>query len=422
MSDTLAVEEETTTRITGADIRKRRQTLGLTLETLSSGICSTAYLSLIEQGHRQASPRIADLLIARLRAKAGESGVAMQIASLRVAEWQIRQSSGLEPELRNSPALRGHQFLLDALESEARDEPGTALAQLDTWQAEHEGSRDLKSFGGRIRVRLLRELGRESEALTFASELLVSAQQQIKSRQDDLLDIAFQTADMYSAAGLWRDALRVIEKHRTLITDPRQEANARWAASNAYYIKGDFERALIEVNAALNVIGDLDLPAAEAKLTTNAVWCELHAGIVDRHSQQARLDEAAAVLRGQGQSMPLAWVNASFALLHAKLGDSAAFKRSAEDAIAVSINTNSREHDELIVALAGIAVAHEEKSFAKQLLERFDARTREIQHSRAEALVLYRAGKVAEALGDFKRAFAYLDSSHTQLGFVASQH
>lgn len=409
-------------KITGSELRKRRQTLGLTLETLSSGICSTAYLSLIEQGHRQASPRIAELLLARLTATAGESGVAMQISSLRVAEWQVRQNTGLEAELRKSAGLRKHQLLLDALESEARDEPGTALAQLDIWQADHEGSRDLKSFGGRIRVRLLRELGRESEALTFASELLVSAQQQIKSRQDDLLDIAFQTADMYSAAGLWRDALRVIEKHRTLISDPRQEANARWAASNAYYIKGDFERALIEVNAALNVIGDLDLPAGEAKLKTNAVWCELHAGIVDRHSQQARLDEAAAVLHVHGQSMPLAWVSASFALLHAKLGDSIAFKRSAEEAIAVSVNINSRDHDELIVALAGIAVAHDEKPFAKDLIERFDARTREIPHSRAEALILYRAGKVAEALGDFKRAFEYLDSSHTQLGFVARKH
>jgi tetratricopeptide (TPR) repeat protein len=411
-----------TSTITGAELRKRRQTLGITLETLSIGICSTAYLSLIEQGHRQPSPRIAELLLARLTATAGEAGVAMQIASLRVAEWQIRQNTGLEAELRKSPGLRKHKLLLDALESEARDEPGTALAQLDTWQAEHEGSRDLKSFGGRIRVRLLRELGRESEALTFASELLVAAQQQIKSRQDDLLDIAFQTADMYSAAGLWRDALRVIEKHRKHITDPRQEVNARWAASNAFYIKGDFERALTEVNEALNVIGDLDLPAGEAKLITNAVWCELHAGIVDRHSQQARLDEAAAVLRTQGQSMPLALVSASFALLHAKLGDSVAFKLSAKDAIAVSTNINSRDHDELIVALAGIAVAHDEKPFAKELIERFDARTREIPHSRAEALILYRAGKVAEALGDFKRAFAYLDSSHTQLGFVARKH
>lgn len=310
-------------------------------------------------------------------------------------------------------------MFLDALESEVRSELGTALAQLDTWLAANDNSRDLKSFGGRVRIRLLRELGRDAEALKYASELLIAASQNIKSRHDDLLDIAFQTAEMYSAAGLWRDALRVIDQHRDLVAEPRQKVNAHWAASTAYYTKGDIDNALTEVNAAIDALASLDLPVASASLTNNSIWYELHAGILDPHTQLARLDEAVAVLRANGHAKPLAWANLTYALLHAKLGNTDAFKQHAHQALTLSIDAMVREHDELVVALAEIAVSFEEQSFAQDLLGKLDSRKRKIPPIRAEAVVLYRAGKVAQMLGDFKRAFGYLDASHALLGFTS---
>lgn len=418
MTATAHTEETLPDVISGADIRKRRQTLGLTLEGLSNGICSTAYLSLIEQGHRQASPRIAELLVARLRAKAGESGIAIQIAALRLAEWQVRQSSGIEPDVRTSPALKNHQKFLDALESEARSETGTALAQLDNWLANQQNSRDLISFGGRVRVRLLRELGLDGEALRYASELLTAAQQQIKTRQDDLLEIAFQTAEMYSAAGAWRDALRVIESHRSLISEPRQQGNAHWAASNAYYAKGDFENALLEVRSALEAISTLDLPIGQAKLENNIVWHELHLGIVDEARQTEALDKAEAVLREHSDASTLAWLYCSRALLRAELGDISTFRTLANQAITMSINTQTRGHDELVLALAEIAAGHNDSDSALELLNRFDGRTRTVNQTRGEAALLVRAGKIAQKLGDFERAFGYADQSHTALGFA----
>lgn len=403
--------------LTGAELRKRRQTLGLTLEALSSGICSTAYLSLIEQGHRQASPRIAALLLARLEARAGEAGIAIQIAGLRLAEWQLRQTGSLSADVRSGPALRNHQQLLDALESEARDEFGTALAQVEAWFETIPNSRELKSFGARLRVRLLRELGRDAEALKFASDLVSSAPTTAKVRQDDLLELVFQTAELYSAAGLWRDAIRVIDSHKGLINEPRQQVNAFWARSSAYYAKGDFINALSEVNSAIEAISDLDLPVARASLMTNAVWYELHAGIVDAPAQLAQLDAAVEVLREHGQASRIAWANCAYALLAAKLQDRDEFIRWARTAITLSINTQTRDHDELIISLAEIAVVSGEQEFALELLAAIDSRTRKVLASRAEAAILYRAGKVAEKLGNFVRAFNYLNGSHELMGF-----
>ena len=71
-------------KLDGADLRKRRHSLGLTLEEASRGICSVAYLSLIEQGQRDASDRITELLFARMNAAESDAGTSVQVTALKV--------------------------------------------------------------------------------------------------------------------------------------------------------------------------------------------------------------------------------------------------------------------------------------------------------------------------------------------------
>lgn len=405
--------------ISGAEIRRRRHTLGFTLEALAAGICSTAYLSLIEQEQRVASPRIQELLLARLSAIANESGVAVQISAMRVADWEIRQTEGLSQETRQSPALRTHQLYLDALEAEARGERGTALAMIETWLSRIENSRDLLSYGARMKVRLLRELGRDGEALKYGSELLVAANQEVKSRHDDLLEIAFQTAELYSAAGLWKDALRVIEAQRAKIHEPRQRVNSRWAEASAHYMRGDFGEALLATNDAIEVLSGLDLPAAQARLTNNAVFYELCLGIGDPVEQTKRLDDAISTLRSLGQANQLAELYTTYARLCASTGDAKQFKQHAATALILSIDIHSRTHDEHVLSIAEVAASIGEEKFALEHLGLFDSRTRQIANNRGEAVLYYRAGKLAERLGDTKRACSYLSASHATLGFIS---
>jgi hypothetical protein len=409
----------TNTPISGAEIRRRRHTLGFTLEGLSAGICSTAYLSLIEQEQRIASPRIQELLLARLSAIANESGVAVQISAMRVADWEVRQTEGLSEETRQSPALRTHQLYLDALEAEARGERGTALAMVETWLSKIDNSRDLLSYGARMKVRLLRELGRDAEALKFGSELLIAANQEVKSRHDDLLEIAFQTAELYSAAGLWKDALRVIEAQRTKIVEPRQKSNSRWAEASAFYMKGDFGNALLATNEAIEVMSGLDLPSGLARLTNNAVFYELCLDLGDPAEQTKRLEEAIETLRSLGQGSQLPSLYTTYARLAAKTGDKDAFKSRAATALALSVDTHSRTHDEFVLSIAEVAASIGEDKFALEHLALLDSRTRKIANNRGEALLYFRAGKLAEKLGDIKRAYAYLSASHAVLGFVS---
>ena len=409
----------TNTPISGAEIRRRRHTLGFTLEGLSAGICSTAYLSLIEQEQRVASPRIQELLLARLSAIANESGIAVQIAAMRVADWEVRQTDGLSEETRHSPALRTHQLYLDALEAEARGERGTALAMVETWLSKIDNSRDLLSYGARIKVRLLRELGRDGEALKYGSELLIAANQEVKSRHDDLLEIAFQTAELYSAAGLWKDALRVIESQRSKIAEPRQKSNSRWAEASAFYMKGDFGNALLATNEAIEVMSGLDLPSGLARLTNNAVFYELCLDQGDPGEQTKRLEAAISTLRSLGHGTQLPSLYTTYARLAAKMGDKDAFKSRAATALALSVDIDSRTHDEYVLSIAEVAASIGEDKFALEHLALFDSRTRKIANNRGEALLYFRAGKLAEKLGDIKRAYAYLNASHAALGFVS---
>lgn len=409
----------TNSPISGAEIRRRRHTLGFTLEGLAAGICSTAYLSLIEQEQRVASPRIQELLLARLSAIANESGVAVQISAMRVAEWEVRQTEGLSEETRQSPALRTHQLYLDALEAEARGERGTALAMVETWLSKIDNSRDLLSYGARIKVRLLRELGRDGEALKYGSELLIAANQEVKSRHDDLLEIAFQTAELYSAAGLWKDALRVIESQRSKIAEPRQKSNSRWAEASAFYMKGDFGNALLATNEAIEVMSGLDLPSGLARLINNAVFYELCLDQGDPVEQTKRLEEAISTVRSLGHGTQLPSLYTTYARLAAKMGDKDAFKSRAAAALALSVDIHSRTHDEYVLSIAEVAASIGEDKFALEHLALFDSRTRKIANNRGEALLYFRAGKLAEKLGDIKRAYAYLSASHAALGFLS---
>lgn len=401
----------------GTSLRRRRQSLGMTLESLSNGICSTAYLSLIEQGQRYPSERILDLLETRLHALGSESGLSAQLNALRVAEFQIRQH-GIE-SVDENVAIKPHQAMLEALERERKGEWASALGQVALWLKTNEGSRDLVLFGARIKLRLLRELGYDAEALRFASQILAGPKPTIRNRQSDLLDIAFQTADLYAHAGAWRDAQNVIDEHRDLIEEPRDVVNSLWASSSASFAKGDLGAALADTQEALRIARDLDTPILHAKLTQNSVWYELMAGEGDPAEQAKALDESIAILRKANSAPILSHSYNVYALIRARQGDAAGFRENAAQALALSLDHNTRGHDQLLVSLGEIALACDDSEFAKSALDQLDARTRKVSAGRNEAIILQRAGQLARRLGDSERALRYLEESQNLLGFVS---
>lgn len=405
--------------ISGAELRRKRHSLGLTLEALANGICSVAYLSLIEQGQREASERMAAMLLARLSAAETESGIAVQLTALRIAENEFRNQGSVAPSTANSPALKNHAMAIEVFELESRGEFDTAIAQLDVWLSEHQKSRDLQSFGARIKIRLLRAAGRDTEALQFGARILAAATAAIKSRQDDLLEVAFQVSSLYSAAGAWRDAVRVLDSQRERLTEPRQLANSHWAKSDALFAKGDVDSALLEARAALSALEALDLPAAAAELSNNCIWFELLAGHVDEKRQRAELAASEAILRNAGNSAAVASVLNTLALLEARLGNRDEVKRVTQAAIATSLNTASRTHDELLLAVAEIGLACDLPELATSSLAAFDANTRTIAPSRAEANLLFRAGQIVKRMGDTQRANDYLSRSLEMIGFTS---
>lgn len=403
----------------GEQLRRRRHSLGLTLEQVSSGICSTSLLSLIEQGHRNPSDRMGELLLARLNASESDSGIQVQLAALRVAEHEARHNGGLSDQAKAAPALKQHRLFLQALEAEASSEPSTALAALEPWLEANTNSRDMQSYGARIRIRLLRAAGRDAEAMAFGAKLLASADLSIKSRQDDLLQIALQVAALYNAAGQARDALRVLEQHRALAIEPRQIVDSHWTAADAAYARGDVGSALAETRSALEAVRSIDTPAGLGALENNLIHYQLLNGELDEPAQRKQLLELEGAARQVNDAEQLSLVYSTLALLEARLGNNAAFVSAAEDSLRFLLNRESRGFDSRLVSMAEIAMSCGEPTYAEQLLAQLDARTRQVPTIRAEALVLYRAGRVASRLGDFERGNEYYAAAFALLGFVS---
>lgn len=404
---------------TGSELRRLRHSLGLTLDEVSRGICSSAHLSLVEQGQREASERMAELLLTRLRAAESESGVAVQVTALKVAEYELRQTGSIQPQTRSVAALKNHETILLALEAESASEFGAAIGLLDDWLAANENSRDLRSFGARLRVRMLRSASRDNEAIQYAARILAGPDSGIKSRQDDLLEVAFQLASLYGDAGAWADAIRVLEAQTDKLGEPKQELNAHWAKSDNLYGKGDIEGALLEVTAALEVASAMEIPSTQAKLLNNVIWYELLSGRVAPERQRDQLAAIEATMREASNAPMVAAVLSTRALLEARLGEAAAVRDLARQAIGASVQHNTRTHEELVLSLGEIGMAAGDPSLAESALALFDSRTREIRPSRAEANLLYRVGNLCERLGDLERANEYFASALQCLGFVS---
>ena len=184
-------------------------------------------------------------------------------------------------------------------------------------------------------------------------------------------------------------------------------------------MRGDFGEALLATNDAIEVLSGLDLPAAQARLTNNAVFYELCLGIGDPVEQTKRLEDAISTLRSLGQANELALLYTTYARLCASTGDVTQFKQHAATALALSVDIHSRTHDEHVLSIAEVAASIGEEQLALEQLSLFDSRTRQIANNRGESVLYFRAGKLAAKLGDTERAYSYLSASHATLGFVS---
>ena len=79
----------------------------------------------------------------------------------------------------------------------------------------------------------------------------------------------------------------------------------------------------------------------------------------------------------------------------------------------------TRTHEELVLSIGEIGMSAGVPALAESALALFDARTREVRPSRAEANLLYRVGCLCERLGDLERANEYYASALKCLGFVS---
>jgi hypothetical protein len=163
----------------------------------------------------------------------------------------------------------------------------------------------------------------------------------------------------------------------------------------------------------------MDIPATTAKLLNNLIWYELLAGRLEPERQRGQLAAIEATMREVANAPMVASVLSTRALLEARLGDAAAVRELAGQAIGASVQHGTRTHEELVLSLGEIGMSAGDPSLAESALALFDARTREIRPSRAEANLLFRVGSLCERLCDLERANEYYANALQCLGFVS---
>jgi len=240
------------THTVGARLRAARRTAGLSQGDLAGADLSASYVSLLESGHRNASPAILAVLAGRL-------GCTVDHLSI-----------GQDPEQADRLRLAVSYAELALRNGEPRD----ALDQLTALTAAHPDlpADDLLRVR-RLRAQVLEALGELEEALREIEHLRTLAKE--ARRYDEHLRLTVDAVRCYQEAGDVGYALDVGETALATVTDwglSGTDTHAELASSvlGAYYERGDLVRARLMAAEVLRVVGEAGSPQARAAVYWNA--------------------------------------------------------------------------------------------------------------------------------------------------------
>ncbi|MCX8528740.1 MAG: helix-turn-helix transcriptional regulator [Rhodoluna sp.] len=258
-------------------LRTARRNAGLSLAEASDGICSISYLSLIESGKRNANPRMARELAARMEIKLPAPLITAGVHPLADRAELAYRAGGLKAakkfidRMDNAPEA----LLILGLDAEGTRNLEKAADYLKRAFEAPFVSPVTKMSVALARCRVLREMGHLQHAISVGEHAL----EEWRGYSDELTEVVVglrgTIAGCYIETGDFHQAAELSDLELNKLPSPRAKAMNLWAKADLANEEGDFIEAELITREALVWARLADHPRMTASLLENRVFNEL---------------------------------------------------------------------------------------------------------------------------------------------------
>jgi tetratricopeptide (TPR) repeat protein len=260
-------------------LRTARRNAGLSLAEASDGICSISYLSLIESGKRNANPRMARELAARMEIKLPAPLITAGVHPLADRAELAYRAGGLKAakkfidRMDNAPEA----LLILGLDAETTRNLEKAADYLKRAFEAPFVSPVTKMSVALARCRVLREMGHLQHAISVGEHAL----EEWRGYSDELTDVVVglrgTIAGCYIETGDFHQAAELNDLELNKLPSPRAKAMNLWAKADLAADEGDFIEAELITREALVWARLADHPRLTATLLESQVFMALKA-------------------------------------------------------------------------------------------------------------------------------------------------
>lgn len=278
-------------------LRTARRNAGLSLAEACDGICSISYLSLIESGKRNANPRMARELAARMEIKLPAPLITAGVHPLADRAEMAYRAGGLKAakkfidRMDNAPEA----LLILGLDAESQGNLEKAAGYLKRAFEAPFVSPVTKMNVALSRCRVLRNMGHLQHAISIGEHAL----EEWRGYSDELTEVVVglrgTIAGAYLETGDFHQAAELNDLELNKLPSPRAKAMSLWTKANLASEEGDFIEAELITREALVWARLADHPRMTATLLVNRVFEELQAPKPDLDQISADLDAAEAL-------------------------------------------------------------------------------------------------------------------------------
>ncbi len=278
-------------------LRTARRNAGLSLAEACDGICSISYLSLIESGKRNANPRMARELAARMEIKLPAPLITAGVHPLADRAEMAYRAGGLKAakkfidRMDNAPEA----LLILGLDAESQGNLEKSAGYLKRAFEAPFVSPVTKMTVALSRCRVLREMGHLQHAISIGEHAL----EEWRGYSDELTDVVVglrgTIAGAYLETGDLHQAAELNDLELNKLPSPRAKAMNLWAKANVAAEEGDFIEAELITREALVWARLADHPRMTANLLENRVLDALRTPKPNLEQIAADLDAAEAL-------------------------------------------------------------------------------------------------------------------------------
>jgi tetratricopeptide (TPR) repeat protein len=400
-------------------LRTARRNAGLSLAEASDGICSISYLSLIESGKRNANPRMARELAARMEIKLPAPLITAGVHPLSERAELAYRTGGMKAakkfidRMDNAP----ESLLIQGLDAERNGKLDESAKLLKAAFEAPFVSPVTKMSVALARTRVLRGLGHIQHAISIGEYALEEWRGYSEELTEVVVALRGTVAGAYIEMGDLGRASELSDLDLNELPSPRAKALNLWAKSDIKNDEGDFIEAELLTREALVWARMAEYPQMRASL----LICRAIMGQADPKPDfkgiTAEIDEAAELIEEFEGNM--SWVHQTRMLIAARTGDRPGVMAAYELA-----NHSVSEEEKFEVArfayncYTAFALVGME-SEAKQELDKGLKALEETKVSRMAAILWRQLGEVFKNSGETDKAMMCLLKATEMLGLDA---